>query len=326
MWQELPVEQLQQLLASLVSIAPQASSQDLCNTLWACGKLGFIPKQLLSSAALPSKLQGATGQQLAAAARACGQLGHRHEQVVGVLLHEAASRLAAHAAAGAVAPAAGDVCGDSAFSADDLCNLCWCVAVLDLQHHASQALQFACCCSEQWADVGVEGRQQLFHVHCWLLTFQLAGEQGLWGSLSSEQLQQCRDTWQAALELAADTAYASAVLQSVLHALQQLPISWAEAPAVAQGSVGANGQPDGVLVVDVAARTSAGVLLAVEVDGPSHFRQPDGGLMGLMLWRNKALAARGYKLLSIPLATWEKLSGEQQQQQQYLQGRLKPYI
>jgi hypothetical protein len=48
--------------------------------------------------------------------------------------------------------------------------------------------------------------------------------------------------------------------------------------------------------------------------------------MGLMLWRNKALAARGYKLLSIPLATWEKLSGEQQQQQQYLQGRLKPYI
>jgi hypothetical protein len=67
------------------------------------------------------------------------------------------------------------------------------------------------------------------------------------------------------------------------------------------------------------------VLLAIEVDGPGHFRQPDGGLMGIMLWRNKALAARGYRLVSIPLSTWEKLSGEVEQQQ-YLQGRLQPYI
>lgn len=215
--------------------------------------------------------------------------------------------------------------GASSFSADDLCNLCWCVAVLDLQHHAGLALQFACCCSEQWSEVGPEGLQQLHQVHCWLLTFQLAGGSGLAGSLSCEQLQQCREAWQAALELAADAAHTSQLLQSVLHAMQHLPVKWAEPPAIAQGSVGTDGAPDGVLVVDVAARTSAGVLLAVEVDGPGHFRQPDGGLMGVLLWRNKALTARGYKLVSIPSTTWEKLAGDEQQQQQYLLDRLQPY-
>jgi hypothetical protein len=49
--------------------------------------------------------------------------------------------------------------------------------------------------------------------------------------------------------------------------------------------------------------------------------------MGTLLWRNKALAARGYRLVSIPLSAWEKLSGEVQfEQQQYLQGRLQPYM
>jgi hypothetical protein len=333
MGHEVPTEQMQQLLASLVSIIPQASSQDICNTLWACGKLGFIPKHVLSSPTMAGKLQGATTQQLATAGWACGQLGHRHEQVVGVVLQEAAARIAAAAtpatsasttAETAAAATAGGVRGAMSFSVDDLCNLSWCVAVLDLQHHATQALQFAASCSERWSRVGIEGMQQLYQLHCWLLTFELAGGVGLQGSLSSDQLQQCRDAWQAALELAADNASASQLLQSVLHALQQLPVEWAEAPAIAQGSLGTDGKPDAVLMLDVVARTSAGVLLAVEVDGPGHFRQPDGGLMGIMLWRNKALAARGYKLVSIPSSTWEKLSGDEQQQ--YLHGRLQLYL
>jgi cytochrome c556 len=331
MGQGVSAEQLQLMLARLVSVLPDASSQDVCNTLWACGKLGFIPKQLLSSPAVPSKLQGATSQQLATAGWACGQLGHRHEQVVGVLLQEAARKLAAEAAPTRTAAAAVAVERSSAemrhstFSADDMCNLSWCVAVLDLQQHANLAVHFAWLCSAQWGDVSVEGMQQLYQVHSWLLTFGLESEIGLRSSLSSEQLEHCRDAWHAALELAADAASASQLLQSVLHSLQQLPISWAEAPAIATGSVGKDGMPDGVLVVDIAARTAAGVLLAIEVDGPGHFRQPDGGLMGIMLWRNKALAVRGYRLVSIPLSTWEKLSG-QVQQQQYLQGRLQPYM
>lgn len=38
---------------------------------------------------------------------------------------------------------------------------------------------------------------------------------------------------------------------------------------------------------------AGGELLAVELDGPSHSRQPDGGLMRPTLCRNRALAARG---------------------------------
>jgi hypothetical protein len=48
-----------------------------------------------------------------------------------------------------------------------------------------------------------------------------------------------------------------------------------------QLSVGRDGVTiDGTLLIDIAGRTVGGVLVAVEADGPSHFRQPDGGLMG----------------------------------------------
>jgi hypothetical protein len=46
------------------------------------------------------------------------------------------------------------------FSSQGLCNLCWAVAVLDLQQHAQQVLQLAQACSSMWNSIG-EGQQQL---------------------------------------------------------------------------------------------------------------------------------------------------------------------
>ena len=65
--------------------------------------------------------------------------------------------------------------------------------------------------------------------------------------------------------------------------------------------------------------TAGGELLAVEVDGPSHFRRPDGGLMGTTLYRNRALAARGYRVVSVPYREWDALGRDKQGQQQYLE-------
>jgi hypothetical protein len=76
--------------------------------------------------------------------------------------------------------------------------------------------------------------------------------------------------------------------------------------------------PDGALLLDIAGRTAAGVLVAVEADGPTHFRQPDGALTGPTLYRNRALAVRGYSLVSVPGHAWAKLQNDAQRQQQYL--------
>jgi hypothetical protein len=76
--------------------------------------------------------------------------------------------------------------------------------------------------------------------------------------------------------------------------------------------------PDGALLLDIAGRTAAGVLVAVEADGPTHYRQPDGGLTGPTQYRNRALAVRGYSLVSVPGHEWAKLQGDAQRQQHYM--------
>jgi hypothetical protein len=40
--------------------------------------------------------------------------------------------------------------------------------------------------------------------------------------------------------------------------------------------------------------------------------------MGTTQYRNRALAMRGYRVVSVPYYDWAKLQGREQQQQQYL--------
>jgi hypothetical protein len=105
----------------------------------------------------------------------------------------------------------------------------------------------------------------------------------------------------------------------VFAAVQQLPIAWQQQPQMEQLSVGGDGvTPDGALLLSIAGRTAACVLVAVEADGPWHFRRPDGGLMGTTQYRNRALAVRGYSLVSVPKHELDKLWSDKQGHQQYL--------
>uniref|UniRef100_A0A383VJ75 RAP domain-containing protein n=1 Tax=Tetradesmus obliquus TaxID=3088 RepID=A0A383VJ75_TETOB len=167
--------------------------------------------------------------------------------------------------------------------------------------------------------MAAEDHRQLWQVHTWLLDFQLAGAQGLQGSLTEQQLQQCWAAWQQQMQPTLEQQHTE-FQRSVFAAVRQLPITWQQQPQLEQLSVGRDGvTPDGALLLDIAGRTAAGVLVAVEADGPTHFREPDGGLMGTTQYRNRALAVRGYRLVSVPWWEWAKLRGDAQRQQYLMQ-------
>jgi hypothetical protein len=181
--------------------------------------------------------------------------------------------------------------------------------VLDLQQHTPVVLQLAAACSQEWGSMAAEQLLQLYQVHLWLLDCQLpAAGQGLSGCVTEQQLQQCRQAWEQHFAQMTSGAAASNFQQSVFAALRQLPGStWQQPPAMEQRSA------DGAYSIDIAAVTSAGVRLAVEVDGPSHFLlHPANALNGPTACRNRALAARGYRVVSVPYFEWGPLKSAEQ--------------
>jgi hypothetical protein len=73
--------------------------------------------------------------------------------------------------------------------------------------------------------------------------------------------------------------------------------------------------------IDIVARCK-GQLLAVEVDGPTHFTWPGQRPTGVTLARNRALEWRRYRVVSVPVDPgWAQQQGKQQQQR-YLQALL----
>jgi hypothetical protein len=271
----------------------------------------YAPLQLLSALEqqprLLTALVAAAGpQELANMAWACGQLGYRGKLLPGVLLQQAVLLLQ-----------------DSrthSFTMQRLCNLCWSAAVLDLQQYVPQVLQLAseAACTELWATAIDANLCQLYQVHLWLLDCpRSAPGQGLLGVLSQQQLQQCKDSWEQSLTESTSLAKASDLHRSVFAALQALPgDTWQQPPVLEQRTA------DGALSIDIAATMRSGVQLAIEVDGPSHFVQPAGTLTGPTLFRNRALAARGHVLVSIPYWEWNRLHGAAAKQQQYMLSKL----
>jgi hypothetical protein len=158
-----------------------------------------------------------------------------------------------------------------------------------------------------------ENERQLYQVHLWLLDSDLpAPGQGLSGVLSQQQLKQCRANWEQ--DLAASKT--SDLQRGVFAAAQQLPPDlWQQPPALEQVTA------DGAFSIDIAATTAAGVRVAIEADGPTHFLQPGNTLEGATLYRNRALAVRGYAVLSIPYWEWDALRGADSKQQ-YLLAKL----
>jgi hypothetical protein len=137
--------------------------------------------------------------------------------------------------------------------------------------------------------------------------------------LSQQQLEQCRASWLQ--QLAANAQRQVTDMQrAVLVAVQQLPAAtWQQQPE----SEGVT--EDGLFSIDIAATTTSGVKVAIEVDGPTHFIQPQQRSGGPTLCRNRALAARGYVVISIPYLDWDALRGAEQKQQ-YLLAKLQPAL
>jgi hypothetical protein len=102
----------------------------------------------------------------------------------------------------------------------------------------------------------------------------------------------------------------------VFAAVTALPAhTWQHTPVLEQRSA------DGALSIDIAATTVSVLRLAIKLEVLNHFVQPKCTYDGSTLLRNRALAARGYVLVSIPYWEWDKLRGAAQKQQ-YLLAKL----
>jgi hypothetical protein len=187
---------------------------------------------------------------------------------------------------------------------------------LDLQQCVPEVLQLAAAASQLFSIARDQGLQQLHQVHLWLLDSKLpAPDQGLSGVLTQQQLEQCRASWEESL-LAKAKQPPSRLQKSVNPAVLQLRRdTWQRQPQSEHPT------RDKACLIDIFAVTASGVPVAIEVDGSHHYVQPDSTLSGPTLRRNRALAARGYALISIPYWEWEVLRGTEQQQQ-YLLAKL----
>ena len=304
------VQQLELLLAALVEQLHRAMPQEIPNTLLACARFRHVPEQLLAALQQqPQHMQrfltGANPQELANTVLACGMLGHYSELLLGGALQQAVKLLQQDS---------------SKFTFQGLSNLCWAMAVLNLHQYVPAVLQLAEAASRVWDSAAPQNWQQLHQVQLWLL--DLAAAEGGKGAgllqvLSKQQLDECRQAWQD--QVASNSAAKpSAMQQQVSKALQQL-LGWRVPPKQEVLTDDRN------FSVDIVAVTAAGVRLAVEVDGPTHFVNVGGRweVEGPTQYRNRALTARGYTVISIPWREWAQMKGAQQQQQQYLLDKLK---
>jgi hypothetical protein len=241
MGQQVPEQQLQLILAALEKTLQVANPQHVSNSLWACARFRHVPGQLL--AALQEQrhferfLSHATPQHLANTAWACGQLGYSSSILLDGIMQQTARLLQQH----------------SSFETQHYCNLCWAVAVLDMQQHVPAVLQLAQACSSMWDEVEANSLRQLHQVHIWLQQLQMPQDcPGLTRVLSEQQLAECTAGWEQQLN---SNAANSALLlqQQVMAALQQLPSSmW-------QGEMRMESvTPDGNLSIDIAAVSAAG--------------------------------------------------------------------
>jgi hypothetical protein len=327
--------QLRMLEEDLVRPGCQPALQDYARALRACAELRYLPQQLLTAVeqrgvSMLGAGQGDAGacsadvKSLASMGYACAQFGHYSELLPRQLLVLAASQLATGGQ---------DSVGDSVIdsNARGLVNLCWAAAVLDAQDCAPFVLQLVAACRDAWHTMGSVDYMQLFQVHLWLQDCAgahataeglqdsaRAYAEGLQAVLSAQQLEQCRSSWQQQLKHQDSKSGPSKAQLAVFEALQQLPReqwAWQEQPALGQYTA------DRHYGIDIAAVTSTGKQLAIEVDGPWHFLQPGNRLEGPTLARNRALAVRGWVVVSVPYFEWRQCK-TWEQQQEYLLAKL----
>jgi hypothetical protein len=346
---QLPHTQLQQLLAALSKQLDRAEPLHISSSIWACAKFRYLPRQLLEMqpAQLQRFLAAANFQDLANTAWGCAHLGYKDPQLLQALLQRAVELLGAadrdkadvgssSRQGGSSPSSSGTSSSAGLITSQGLCMLAWSVAILNQQQLAPVALQLvgACGSSSRWKSVQTEGWQQLYQVHLWLQDCKLPQSQGpssqvgLLGVLTMQQLRQCQVRWHRHLSQRPAASAASSMQCEVHAALLRFPEGiWSHPPALERRTA------DGACVADIAAVTASGRKVAVEVDGPHHYvtlgYQKDGrelrGLGGRTQFRNRALEARGYAVVSIPYWDWNRVQSDGQpteRQLQYLRGKL----
>ena len=290
----------------------------------------FLPPSLLTPSArniILSKLPGMQSRDLARLAWACGRFGYRDDALLVPLYHravellqqddeasdaEGASDISSSSSKGASNSsssssrkgASDSSSSSSSFKAVAVAHLCWAAAVLDMQPLAKQVQQLSGRYRKRWEGHLEDYKRQLYQVHVWLL------DNGLGGCLPYRLSEEYREAWGAELAAAED---ASKLQQAVFEAALQLPMKFRKRPQLEVQT------RDGFLSIDIFFVTPEKVPVAIEVDGPRHFRRPDLQPTGSTLWRNRALAARGYVVVSVPYWEWGKVArGGMQAQVVYL--------
>ena len=352
--QHVPEKLLQGLLEGLTAKLPEGDSQHISIALWAAASLHpqpLLPTSLLTTEAVRvtvSKLPVMLPQGLGNIAWACGTLGYREDQLLLPVYDTAEQLLAQHQAHTSSAASAskgssssrqswdnsrsssnsssrgdgGITSGSSqsppALGVQELSNLCWAAAILDIREAVGRVGRFAAACSSMWGEMDTQGKQQLYQVHMWLQDHQPASS-GLSSSLSQLQLQQCKEEWEAAQAATAVASKASPAHQAAFAAAKEVKVlQQAQLQLEARTA-------DGLISIDILATTAGGVRIAIEVDGHfSHFRRPDLQPTGTTLWRDRALAARGYVVVSVPYWEWDPLlrTGDVVAQVDYLEGKV----
>ncbi|KAI8475360.1 MAG: hypothetical protein J3K34DRAFT_484527 [Monoraphidium minutum] len=349
----LPEQSWERLLAALAAKAPQAAPQEVANALWAAakrkaepgaaaareGSVTAVEAALMQLAAAVSKEQVAcySAQGVSNSLWALSELRLRPPGPTTLLAEAALQRAPAMAPQdlsntalalarlgvddarlfAALASAAAQ--HQQQLGAQDISNLAWAAAVAD-QRQLSGAVAALCgqlAGSSCWGSAVPEHHWQLWQVHLWLRdgqpTVGAGGDGsggGLAGALSAAQLQQCAAAWEASLQQTAQQRR-SELERRVFECARRLPCL-ADCRQEAR-------TPDGAFSVDVAAAHAAsGRRLAIEADGPWHFMRSGREPTGETLARNRALAARGFVVVSVPWWEWQEVRGDAAAQDAYL--------
>lgn len=220
----LRVDQLQQLVGALCKQLSWAKALDVSHTLWACATLMYLPAELLSAPKAVGLIATAGTQELSNIAWACGELGFASEQWMLAIVHRTRQL---------VDSGSKDVHG-VCLSAQHRCNIAWALAVLNMQRHANTVLLLVMVCSQEWSgNIAVEEMRQLWQVHNRLLCCpQISNGQGLRGTLTTEQLLQCKADWDAHFAAVAKSLVATHLQHSVFDAVTKLRIDWLQPPRI----------------------------------------------------------------------------------------------
>jgi hypothetical protein len=300
MGQQVSSNHLRQLLGALVEKLSNALPQDVAMTMWGLARLQpqpFFPAPLLEAKAKQAIIRMVPDmipQHLSNIAWACGIWGYGDEQLLLPLINTATEDFFGWK--GSRSREVGAKCQGTV---QGLANMCWAAAVLNMQQLVGHVEQFAAAISRRWGDTVAEEMRQLYQVHTWLQDLD-NNSRGLLGCLSKQQLHQCKEQWQKGIDEVSASAKTSTAHQAVFEAAAELPL-FRDPPQLEALT------EDRLHSIDVRVVTTAGVEVAIEVDGPQHFRKPDQQPTGTTQWRNRSLAARGYVVVSVPIREWIRL-------------------